>query len=85
MPRDEWLAMDSLVVAGRPWTEDTCPGWYVAQPQVREAAEAAQAGQLVELYFPDPTAPLLDAALELTSSYKRYEADQIREAAKKNR
>jgi hypothetical protein len=74
-----------IKVGPGPWTEEGCPGWYVAQPQIIEASRGALAlkHNALDLYFPTKPAALLEAAMELLSAYQQYEAHVIRENAKK--
>lgn len=83
LPREEWAAdydLEHRPIGPGIWTHDTCPGYLVAQPQIREAmaaCEARKAGCL-ELYFPGLQNPLLDAAALLTSAFARKEAEDLR-------
>jgi hypothetical protein len=87
IPRAEWTREKwptPIPRDGPEWTEDYCPGYAIAQPQIREAAEAMAAlkNQALALYYPDLEAPVLEAAMQLTVHYARYEAEQIRKNAK---
>lgn len=57
-----------------------CPGWLVRQQAVREAGLAGLAmskGEL-EVFFPEPSNALIDAAALMTSAWNGYEAEQTR-------
>lgn len=86
LAEDEWLPCELPARIGPgPYTAEVCPGYLVAQPQIGEAARAAaalKAGALRD-YYPRASAVLLDAAMELTAAYQRYEAEQMAELAKK--
>lgn len=82
MDRDEWREpRDVMFIRNRdePWDGETCPGYLVAQPQIHEAKAAAEARKsgCLPLYFPNATAPLLEAARLLQGAYAKYEADEI--------
>lgn len=67
-----------------PWLRDECPGYYLSQPQVAEAALAVDAyrNQSLHLYFPGQENPLLEAAQELHAAYSRYEAERLKQRQK---
>ena len=81
MDKGEWSAVQELPPALKSDDPeiDVCPGWLCCQPAVQEAAHAYSARRdgVLETYYPDPPAALLEAVDICTQAFNRYENEQM--------
>jgi len=74
-----------LPCGGEPYDLNICPGWVVRQPAVIQGAQAANAFEKssLEAVFPGLENPVIEAALIVTRAFNLFEAEQMKNLAKK--
>lgn len=74
------------MIGGQRYEAEVCPGWLARQIRVVEGTQATMAlktGQL-DVFFPDPPNPIVEAASAGLRAFNMYEADQIKQMKQKN-